>query len=341
MTLSDQEVFKLTESENELIRELAQYGYYHRWKPDVVINVNRESLPDRLVGYAVEKTSNTEILQMIIRGETPAGIDNEVTLDVNFISQWAETAKDHTGDCGIVAIAMLLNTFSNPITTDEAYKLCLPNKGVHDFTSIAEMIDVGRYFGIYFEIADFAQSPRDKIVGLIDSGKPFIPLINYSPLEALAHNNFHGGHFLVVVGYDGNRVVVHDPLYGLTGPAENGKYWAIPEPTFMEAWSTGNRLGNPDFKGLVTQVAVNHGVQDTLYEATVNNRFYASGLSVRDANNNFIRNIQNGGKVVVYEEVAEGYGGEFTNRVRISPVGFILEHIAYTINGESVLTRKQ
>ena len=48
MTLSDQEVFKLTESENELIRELAQYGYYHRWKPDVVINVNRESLPDLL-----------------------------------------------------------------------------------------------------------------------------------------------------------------------------------------------------------------------------------------------------------------------------------------------------
>jgi len=101
--LSDQEVYDLRENENQLIRELAQYGYYHRWKPDVVINVNRESLPDRLtpkglVGYAVEKTANTEILQMVIRGEAPTGVKKEVTLDVNFISQWGETAKDHTGD---------------------------------------------------------------------------------------------------------------------------------------------------------------------------------------------------------------------------------------------------
>ena len=75
-------------------------------------------------------------------------------------------------------------------------------------------------------------------------------LVNYAPWDAIAQNNFAGGHFVVVTGLDDAHVFVHDPLF--RGQRRNlGAYFVWKNDKFLEGWGTGQAINNPNFQAFI------------------------------------------------------------------------------------------
>jgi hypothetical protein len=178
-----------------------------------------------------------------------------VKLDVPFLSQFDATAAGRNADCGPTSMAMILNAGREPagyVTVDELYNRHLPQKGVNDFTSVTEMLALGRNEGLAVERKLFADSEQ-ALAGLCDlvrAGIPFVALVNYSHWDEIAQNNFRGGHFVVVAGFDEEHVFVHDPLFR-GSRRRQGEFFVWRNARFLAGWGSGHEIDNPNYLAIV------------------------------------------------------------------------------------------
>jgi uncharacterized protein YvpB len=178
-----------------------------------------------------------------------------IRLDVPFLSQFDATAASRNADCGPTCMAMILNAnkeVAHHVTVDELYNRHLPHKGVNDFTSIAEMLMIGRNEGLTVNQKRFADSQQalSGLRELVQPGTPFVALVNYNHWDEIAQNNFRGGHFVVVSGYDEEHVFVHDPLF--RGARRSlGEFFVWRNQRFLAGWGSGHEIDNPNFVAIV------------------------------------------------------------------------------------------
>lgn len=176
-------------------------------------------------------------------------------LAVPYISQFDETAASRISDCGPTCLAMILNAerpAAQQVTVDQLYDRHLPHKGAHDFTTIAEMLQVGRAEGLGMSRRDLANGPAalQELRRLIEANNPFIVLVNYSKWDDIARNHFRGGHYVVVTGFDEEHVFVHDPLF--RGSRRHlGEFFVWRNQRFLDGWGSNHEIDNPNFVAII------------------------------------------------------------------------------------------
>jgi hypothetical protein len=84
-----------------------------------------------------------------------------------------------------------------------------------------------------------------KVKHEIDAGRPVISLCHYGSFgNSLV--SFRGGHFVTVIGFTIDHVIIHDPI-GWRG----ARNWLIPNDVFIKAVGIDVALdGNPAFAGI-------------------------------------------------------------------------------------------
>lgn len=180
-----------------------------------------------------------------------------ILLDVPYLSQWDETASTHIADGGVTALAMIINAFfapAEPVTVDMLYARHLPDKAPSEFTNISEIVKIGSEVGLDLTF-DRYQNEKEALEGLremVREGKPVIILVNYAAWDRVAQNNFGGGAFVLVTGFDDQNVFVHDPLFRSTRRGQ-GEYFVWSNELFLTGWGTGHMVGNPDFAYLAPE----------------------------------------------------------------------------------------
>ena len=189
------------------------------------------------------------------REDAEAAALESVKLDVPYISQWDETAMTHRADCGPTCMAMILNAGKPPSqysTVDRLYQLYLPEKAPGDFTTRPNLLEIGQGEGLAMEKKEFSnrEAALKELHTLIKQNQPFVALINYAKWKDVTGINYASGHFVVVTGFDGDNVYVHDPLF--RGPNRSqGAHFIWRNAKFLDGWGSGHELGNPDFAVVV------------------------------------------------------------------------------------------
>jgi hypothetical protein len=178
-------------------------------------------------------------------------------LAIPYRSQSDPDANFATTDCGAACVAMLLEGFGNFVKIDDIFKAT--NRPHNVFLSRGDMIKAAGDFNL--GLRRYNVGSQDFLKNSIDANKPLIALVNYKAWSdpgsgVSTQSSFKSAHFVVVTGYDGNDVFIHDPLWW--GPRRlEGKDKRMTYAQFAAAWSTAHTFpGNPDFAGLITKDAL-------------------------------------------------------------------------------------
>ncbi len=176
-----------------------------------------------------------------------------VKLPVPYRSQWDPTdAGNHSTDCGPTSVAMILNYRGVPMTPNGVYAHIAEAKGPNDFPIFTELILAARAVGVKLNWRKYNEEGREAafraLRANLDAGNPAIALVHYHPWRQSLGNQFSGGHFVVVTGYDDQHVYIHDPLFGLwVTPGEKGAHYAMPNDLFAAGWGSASADGNWDY----------------------------------------------------------------------------------------------
>jgi hypothetical protein len=181
-----------------------------------------------------------------------------VRLEIPYRSQWDKMDADqYNADCGPTCISMVLSYHQIPSSANAIYALHFPHKGKGDFTTFSELMEVLNQNGVGNRYLR-SRSRAEALASLranIDAGKPLIALVKYSGWRShfpISANQFNGGHFVVVTGYDDAHITMHDPLFGLwVTPATRGAHYAMPIDLFCAAWGGFNPENNPNWAHLI------------------------------------------------------------------------------------------
>lgn len=181
----------------------------------------------------------------------------DLKLTIPYHSQWDPDATAHEADCGPACLSMVLNSLGASITPDGVYAFLGP-KGVKEFTTFAELIDVAGRHGLplYYRLYADRQQALAGLQAALDQGLPAIVLVKYAPWRARTGNDFAWGHFVVATGYADGVIYVHDPLYGLWQPRTQGAYNALEQTLFLDGWGGFPPEENPNFACVVAARAV-------------------------------------------------------------------------------------
>jgi nucleoid-associated protein YgaU len=155
-------------------------------------------------------------------------------LDVPYTSQKdVKTAGYSFNDCGPCCLAMMVLSLGQQITTDQIYKSAnIANKGP---LLVSTVRNAGNLYGLDLKVHDISSDASiDGLKKWLDGGRPALALIDYAPIMRAGYQEsaIHGGHFVLVVGYDDDDVIVHDPYWNKQGG--KNRYWRI--PVFAESW---------------------------------------------------------------------------------------------------------
>ncbi|MBN2502171.1 MAG: C39 family peptidase [Anaerolineales bacterium] len=170
---------------------------------------------------------------------------------IPYKSQEDSDAKMYPGDCGAACVAMILEGLGEQVSTNDIFK----STGVaaNKYLGRSDLIRAARIYGV--ELQKFGSWNFTNIKQSIDDGHPLIALVNYGAWSAAGsgvdtQSSFAGPHFVVIVGYDGDKVIFQDPLWWGSRRAE-GEHRALTYTQFEAAWSTAHTYpGNPDYSGL-------------------------------------------------------------------------------------------
>lgn len=157
-------------------------------------------------------------------------------LDLVYKSQYDPDAAASRNDCGPACLAMLLNGLGVAATTDAVFQRT--GMTAEGYVSMAQLMRVGESYGAPLEfrkgwtLADLRAR--------IDLARPVIALVHYAAFSSLqpgvsTQSPFTGPHFVLVVGYDEDHVIVHDPLWAGTRRDE-GAFKRWPNAVWAEAW---------------------------------------------------------------------------------------------------------
>ena len=183
-------------------------------------------------------------------------------LAVPYRSQGDQDARFATTDCGAACVAMLLEGFGRFEKIDDVFRST--GKAHNEFLSRQDMINAAAGFNL--NLRRYNVGSQNFLKNSIDKNKPLIALIHYAawskPNSGVdTQSNFASAHFVVVTGYDGNDVFIHDPLWWGMRRSE-GSHKRMSYAKFAAAWGTAHKYpGNPDFAGLIPKDPMPGGVE--------------------------------------------------------------------------------
>lgn len=160
-----------------------------------------------------------------------------VLLNINYKSQFDPDAAVSRNDCGPACLAMLVNALGVTATTDAVFHRT--GAAAEGYISMAQLMRAGESYQAPLEFRKGWGLTQLRAV--LDLARPAIALVHYGAFSELqpgisTQNAFRGPHFVLVVGYDEQHVVVHDPLW--TGPRRNeGAFKRWPNAVWQAAWS--------------------------------------------------------------------------------------------------------
>jgi nucleoid-associated protein YgaU len=144
-----------------------------------------------------------------------------------------KTAGYSFNDCGPACVNMMVLATGQNVTTDQIYRRAgIVDKGA---LSVRTVMNAGNLYGLNLGYHDISSdSSISSLRTWIDQGRPALALIDYAPIMRARYHesSIIGGHFALVVGYDDDDVIVHDPYWNGKGGAY--RYWKI--PVFLESW---------------------------------------------------------------------------------------------------------
>ncbi len=179
-------------------------------------------------------------------------------LNIAYKSQYDPDAAASRNDCGPACLAILLNAFGVTATTDAVFRRT--GAAPDDYVSMAQLMRVGESYGVPFEYRK--GWGLGELRAMLNLGRPLIALVHYGAFSerqpgVSTQSAFTGPHFLVVVGYDEDHVIVHDPLW--TGDRrDEGAFKKWPNKVWLEAWGRCHEdcdafaRCNPDFAALIS-----------------------------------------------------------------------------------------
>lgn len=176
-----------------------------------------------------------------------------VKLDIPYRSQWDPDAVLHSTDCGPTALAMILNFYNVAITPDGIYDH-IPPKAPGEFTNFRELIDAAAANNV--SLTRYQYDDQDaafsNLRANIDAGNPILALVSYKHWKEATGNQFDGGHFVVITGYDDEHIYFHDPLFGLwVKPREKGAHLKFTNADFAAGWGGFSEEENPNWAGAI------------------------------------------------------------------------------------------
>lgn len=156
-------------------------------------------------------------------------------LEVEWLSQLGPTAAYAPGDCGAACLAMLINYrgAAHP-TVDEVSRITRKPQG-YTLLSFSDLITAAAYYKVMLE---HSSETLDRMCVDIDDGKPTIALVNYRSLPAQTRYDpkYNSGHYLLIVGYDADCLIYHDPYWPVTDAA-SGAFKRLTRDEFMRAYT--------------------------------------------------------------------------------------------------------
>jgi hypothetical protein len=166
-----------------------------------------------------------------------------IKLNVPYRSQWADDARDHDADCGPTCLAMILNYHGVAMTPDGVYAHIPTAKSRTDYTNFTVLVNAAAAKDVKLTRVSYQDDGEEvafrNLKANLDAGNPGIALVRYLPWKSALGNQFDGGHFVVVTGYDNNHIYIHDPLFGLwKTPAAAFAHYPMPNALFAAGWGT-------------------------------------------------------------------------------------------------------
>ncbi|MBI5671547.1 MAG: C39 family peptidase [Chloroflexi bacterium] len=191
--------------------------------------------------------------------ETPsspniATTPGEVLLNVPYHSQEDLDAKAAFADCGPCSLRMIIGWNAirrgqpDPnLTVDAVTKAT--GIGPKQFSKFPQLIQAGRQYGL--EMLYTRPATLDRMQHELEMGRPVLALLHYGSLKKRQFMNFTGGHFVVVVGYNPDEFIIHDPYW--TGARRSeGAALRVPRAEFDTAVGPvgAGKAGNMPYQAL-------------------------------------------------------------------------------------------
>lgn len=157
-------------------------------------------------------------------------------LNIAYKSQFDPDAAASRNDCGPACLAMLLNALGVAVTTDAVFQRT--GAAADGYVSMAQLMRVSESYGAPLEFRKGWKLPD--LRARMDLARPVIALVHYAAFAELepgvsTQSQFTGPHFVLVVGYDDQHVIVHDPLWA--GPRrDEGAFKRWPTAVWAQAW---------------------------------------------------------------------------------------------------------
>ncbi|MGH2522911.1 MAG: C39 family peptidase, partial [Anaerolineales bacterium] len=158
------------------------------------------------------------------------------TLNLPYKSQYDPDAAASRNDCGPTCLAMLLNALGITATSDAVFQRT--GAPPDHYISVAQLMRVAESYSAPLEYRRGWGLGQLRVS--LDFGKPLIALVHYAAFSELqpgvsTQSDFKGPHFVLVVGYDEQSVIVHDPLWTGDRRSEGAfKRWS--NAVWLQAW---------------------------------------------------------------------------------------------------------
>ncbi len=199
-------------------------------------------------------TSAVQHAILVMAGMGGNGAPNMKRIDVPWIGQNTNRPDDDwsNSDCGPTCVAMWLRSRGEAANVDDVSRATGLAKG-YLYTLPAHLITAAGHYGlrlqrvVHFKISD--------IKSQIDGGMPVLALVHYASLEKRFSERFKAGHWILVIGYtDNGMMLYHDPYW----PDESGgREIVISEAALARAMQDCAKDGNTPEQGLVQVSAAN------------------------------------------------------------------------------------
>jgi ABC-type bacteriocin/lantibiotic exporter with double-glycine peptidase domain len=143
-------------------------------------------------------------------------------------------------DCGPASMAMALGYHGRNVPTRDLRALVNDLQGTHGMydagSTIESLAAIAQRHGLRaLDLQNGSKLRRwtiDDVRRHLEAGNPIVPQVWYRGLPGRESRSYQGDHYVVLVGYDGDEVLYHDPIdkdgpgaFRRMTPAQLDKAW--------------------------------------------------------------------------------------------------------------------